>query len=115
MGKRCSVLIAGCGDLGCRLGMRLSAAGWRVYGLRRQAADLPVPILPIKGDLNSEACPRAWPNGELDYLVYAASANQHDEAQKRRDGRPELEAETPLAPHLSRRRTHDGDAGTARR
>jgi len=80
MGKRCSVLIAGCGDLGCRLGMRLSAAGWRVYGLRRQAADLPVPILPIKGDLNSEACPRAWPNGELDYLVYAASANQHDEA-----------------------------------
>lgn len=80
MGKRCSVLIAGCGDLGCRLGMRLSAAGWRVYGLRRQAADLPVPILPVKGDLNSEACPRAWPNGELDYLVYAASANQHDEA-----------------------------------
>lgn len=80
MGKRYSVLIAGCGDVGCRLGLQLSRAGWRVYGMRREAAGLPVPILPVKGDLSSAECPRTWPNGELDYLVYAASASQHDEA-----------------------------------
>src|SRR5690606_16546487 len=75
-----SVLIAGCGDVGCRLGLQLSRAGWRVYGMRREAAGLPVPILPVKGDLTSAECPRTWPNGELDYLVYAASASEPDEA-----------------------------------
>jgi len=72
-------MIAGCGDVGIRLGLQLSRAGWTVYGLRRQAASLPVPILPVRGDLASSEVPRGWPNGKLDYLVYAASASQHDE------------------------------------
>lgn len=80
MGKRLSVLIAGCGDVGSRLGLQLGRDGWRVYGLRRNAAELPVPILPVKGDLTDPTCPRCWPNGGLDYLVYAASASEHDEA-----------------------------------
>lgn len=80
MNNRPSVMIAGCGDVGSRFGLQLSRAGWRVYGLRREAAGLPVPILPVAGDLLSSQCPRSWPNGELDYLVYAASASQHDEA-----------------------------------
>lgn len=80
MGKRLSVLIAGCGDVGSRLGLQLSRAGWTVYGLRRNAAELPVPILPVRGDLSDASCPRCWPNGTLDYLVYAASASEHDEA-----------------------------------
>ncbi len=80
MGKRLSVLIAGCGDVGSRLGLQLGRDGWRVYGLRRNAAELAVPILPVKGDLTDPACPRCWPNGGLDYLVYAASATEHDEA-----------------------------------
>jgi nucleoside-diphosphate-sugar epimerase len=80
MGKRLSVLIAGCGDVGSRLGLQLGRDGWRVYGLRRNAAELPVPILPVKGDLTDPICPRCWPNGGLDYLVYAASATEHDEA-----------------------------------
>ena len=80
MGIRPTVMIAGCGDLGIRLGLQLSRAAWTVYGLRREAAGLPVPILPVKGDLSAAECPRCWPRGELDYLVYAASANQHDEA-----------------------------------
>ena len=79
MATRPSVMIAGCGDVGIRLGLQLSRAGWTVYGLRRQAASLPVPILPVRGDLASSEVPRGWPNGKLDYLVYAASANQHDE------------------------------------
>jgi len=80
MGKRLSVLIAGCGDLGSRLGLQLSRDGWTVYGLRRSAAELAVPILPVNGDLSEPACPRSWPKGGLDYLVYAASATEHDEA-----------------------------------
>ncbi|HAB84065.1 MAG TPA: NAD(P)-dependent oxidoreductase [Pseudomonas sp.] len=80
MGKRLSVLIAGCGDVGSRLGLQLGRDGWRVYGLRRNAAELPVPILPVKGDLTDPTCPRCWPNGGLDYLVYAASATEHYEA-----------------------------------
>ena len=79
MANRPSVMIAGCGDVGIRLGLQLSRAGWTVYGLRRQAASLPVPILPVRGDLAASEVPRGWPNGNLDYLVYAASASQHDE------------------------------------
>ena len=55
MATRPSVMIAGCGDVGIRLGLQLSRAGWTVYGLRRQAASLPVPILPVRGDLASAA------------------------------------------------------------
>ena len=80
MNNRPSVMIVGCGDLGSRLGLQLSRAGWTVYGLRRGAARLPVPILPVAGDLLSSQCPRNWPNAELTYLVYSASASQHDEA-----------------------------------
>ncbi|MHB0806701.1 NAD-dependent epimerase/dehydratase family protein [Stutzerimonas nitrititolerans] len=79
MNNRPSVLIAGCGDVGSRFGLQMSRAGWTVYGLRREAAGLPVPILPVAGDLLSGQCPRNWPNAELSYLVYAASASQHDE------------------------------------
>ncbi|TLX57655.1 SDR family NAD(P)-dependent oxidoreductase [Stutzerimonas nosocomialis] len=75
-----SVLIAGCGDVGSRLGLQLHARGWTVYGLRRNTAALPEPIHPVAGDLERAEAPAAWPTGELDYLVYAASANQHDEA-----------------------------------
>ena len=79
MNIRPSVLIAGCGDVGSRFGLQMSRAGWTVYGLRREAAGLPVPILPVAGDLLAGQCPRNWPNAELSYLVYAASASQHDE------------------------------------
>jgi nucleoside-diphosphate-sugar epimerase len=75
-----SLLIAGCGDVGTRLGLRLAAAGWRVHGLRRTVAQLPAAIAPVAGDLHAGACPAAWPQGELDYLVYCAAASQHDEA-----------------------------------
>lgn len=75
-----SLLIAGCGDVGTRLGVRLAAGGWTVYGLRRSVAALPAPIVPVAGDLQVDSCPSAWPAGQLDYLVYCAAATQHDEA-----------------------------------
>ena len=75
-----TLMIAGCGDVGGRLGQQLSAAGWTVYGLRRSVALLPQGIRPVAGDLHADACPAAWPSEALDYLVYCAAATEHDEA-----------------------------------
>ena len=75
-----TLMIAGCGDVGGRLGQQLSAAGWTVYGLRRSASLLPQGIRPVAGDLHADACPAAWPSEPLDYLVYCAAATDHDEA-----------------------------------
>lgn len=74
-----TLMIAGCGDVGGRLGQQLSAAGWTVYGLRRSVALLPQGIRPVAGDLHADACPAAWPSEPLDYLVYCAAATDHDE------------------------------------
>ncbi|KAF1052206.1 MAG: Protein YeeZ [Stenotrophomonas maltophilia] len=74
------VMIVGCGDVGSRLGRRLHARGWSAYGLRRSVEALPAGILPVPGDLAAEALPAQWPQGNLDYLVFAAAASQHDEA-----------------------------------
>lgn len=75
-----TLMIAGCGDVGSRLGQQLNAEGWTVYGLRRNVALLPQGIRPVAGDLHADACPTAWPSEALDYLVYCAAATYHDEA-----------------------------------
>jgi nucleoside-diphosphate-sugar epimerase len=75
-----TLMIAGCGDVGSRLGQQLNAASWTVYGLRRTVTLLPEGIQPVAGDLHGDACPLAWPSGQLDYLVYCAAATEHDEA-----------------------------------
>lgn len=79
MNRVTSVMIAGCGDVGGRLAVRLRDAGWQVYGLRRTVSQLPNGILPVAADLHEPGCPDQWPQGELDYLVYSAAATQHDE------------------------------------
>ena len=75
-----SLLIAGCGDVGSRLAQQMLQAGWTVHGLRRQVTALPAGVLPVAGDLEQPACPPAWPQGPLDYLVYCVAASRHDEA-----------------------------------
>ncbi|WP_172148437.1 NAD-dependent epimerase/dehydratase family protein [Pseudomonas tumuqii] len=75
-----SLLIAGCGDVGTRLGLRLATAGWTVHGLRRAVEQLPEQILAVAGDLQVDGCPPAWPTAGLDYLVYCAAATAADEA-----------------------------------
>ncbi|WP_405119395.1 SDR family oxidoreductase [Pseudomonas leptonychotis] len=75
-----TLLIAGCGDVGGRLGQQLNTVGWTVYGLRRSVTLLPEGIRPVAGDLHDEACPAGWPSEALDYLVYCAAATEHDEA-----------------------------------
>ncbi|GGC08721.1 NAD(P)-dependent oxidoreductase [Marinobacterium zhoushanense] len=72
------ILIAGCGDVGTALGLRLGAEGAEVLGLRRTINQLPAPIQPIAADLASaDGVP---PLPACDYLVYCAAAKSRDPA-----------------------------------
>lgn len=74
------VLIAGCGDLGSRVGVLMARHGWQVQGLRRQVAHLPPEITPLAVDLNQPQAPSDWPEVSPDYLLYAAAAERSDVA-----------------------------------
>lgn len=78
-----TVLIAGCGDIGGRLGGLLLAAGWTVYGLRRNVAALPAGLRPVAADLGQPACPAGWPAQAPETLVYCATPDGRDEAAYR--------------------------------
>lgn len=68
------VLIAGCGDVGTRLGLALAADGDEVVGLRRHPEALPAPIAQARGDLRSgEGLATAVAGVHV--LVYAAAAD----------------------------------------
>lgn len=75
-----ALLIAGCGDIGSRVGLRLATQGWRVQGLRRHVAGLPSAIQPLYADLASPHCPEDWPKTAPDYVLYAVAAQHRDEA-----------------------------------
>lgn len=76
------ILIAGCGDLGGRLGVRLEAEGHRVWGLRRSVEKLPPRLLPLAGDLTDPASLPELP--EVDAVVYTAAADGFtDDAYRR--------------------------------
>ena len=45
------VLVAGCGDVGVRVALRLIDQGHDVFGLRRHPEGLPAPIVPVAADL----------------------------------------------------------------
>lgn len=77
------VLIAGCGDVGTRLALRLSGAGCQVWGLRRDVSRLPAGVLPIEADLADSQHFPALPEA-LDAVVYCAAAGQRDEERYRR-------------------------------
>ncbi|MCC5947124.1 MAG: NAD(P)H-binding protein [Nitriliruptoraceae bacterium] len=73
-------LIAGCGDLGTEVGLRLAAAGQQVIGLRRRAAQLPAPITGWSADLTQPlTLPEGLP-GPIDVLVLSAAAGGGGEA-----------------------------------
>ena len=72
------VLIAGCGDVGTALGLRLVAQGHRVWGLRRDASRLPAAIAGLAGDLARPSDLRDLP-GDLDLVFYTTAATQHDD------------------------------------
>lgn len=80
------ILIAGCGDVGCQLGINLIAAGHRVYGLRRNINQLPPGIQGIAADLGQ---PQQLQNGLAPLaqspavVVYAVAAGGRTEQQYR--------------------------------
>lgn len=77
-----SVLIAGCGELGCQLARSPIVAHWSIYGLRRDVSALPDYIAPIAADLSEARQPAAWP-AQLDYVVYCpAPAARNEQAYR---------------------------------
>ena len=75
-----AVLIAGCGDLGQRVGRLLVASGRRVIGLRRRAGGLPIGIEPLSVDL-AAAAPSV---PAVDQVVFCAAPDAGDAAAYRR-------------------------------
>jgi len=76
--SKASVLIAGCGDVGCALARELRAAGFDVAGLRRRVDALPPGITPVAADLCdaaalSRALVRSW-----DFVVFAGAPDRFD-------------------------------------
>lgn len=93
------VLIAGCGDVGTRLGLILAAAGHAVWGLRRHPQNLPAPIQPLAADLHRGSGLDALPC-ELDAVVCMTAADDGSEAAYQR---AYLEAPAQLLATLAQR------------
>lgn len=77
-----TTLILGCGDIGTTLGKRLKAAGHRVIGVRRNAAELAdTGLEAVSLDLTDPARLADLPDAEV--LIYVVSADHFDEAAYR--------------------------------
>lgn len=76
-------LIAGCGDVGTRLALRLSERDHEVWGIRRNGSELESPIRGIAADLGDLSLTLELPM-DLDYVVYCAAAGRRDEETYRR-------------------------------
>ncbi len=99
-----NILIAGCGDVGSRTGQYLAAAGHRVWGLRRQAAELPAPLQALAADLTDPTAMRDRLAGHtFDYVLFSAAAEEASENAYRRiyvDGLRHLLAALDSPPQL---------------
>ena len=97
------VLIAGCGDVGTRLGLALAAEGHEAFGLRRDPGGLPAAIQPVAADLSDPRTLSDLP-GDLNALVFLPTPDRRDEAAYRAtyvDGlRHLLDALDPLPARL---------------
>ena len=74
------ILIAGCGRLGTRLGVRLAAAGHHVFGLRRRCDALPSAIVPCPADLASTRELSSRLPQRLDRIYFIMTPDQYDDA-----------------------------------
>ncbi len=98
---RPSCLIAGCGDVGTRAGLRLAERGWRVLGLRR-SGPLPAPIEPVRADLTDPLALASAVGGIVaDAIVYLPTPDDRTPEGYRRvylDGLRHLLAALPGTP-----------------
>ena len=96
------VLIAGCGDIGTRLGLTLAAEGAQVFGLRRTINQLPDGIHGIAADMADPDSLTDLP--KCDYVLFTAAAKSRDPEVYHRtyvDGLRNLLAALPNTPrHL---------------
>jgi nucleoside-diphosphate-sugar epimerase len=76
------VLIAGCGDVGCVLALRLLEGGDVVHGLRRRVDALPPGVLPVEADLGDPSTLGTLPRA-IEAVVYSAGPRSGDEAAYR--------------------------------
>lgn len=72
-----TVLIAGCGDLGTEVGLRLVALGRRVVGLRRHSDVLPAALTGVSVDLATE---RPELPADTDLVIVTIAAGNPDPA-----------------------------------
>jgi nucleoside-diphosphate-sugar epimerase len=68
-----SAVIAGCGDLGTEIGLRLAGLGYEVVGLRRRAELVPPPLTGVSVDLSTEVPELP---GDVELLVVATAADE---------------------------------------
>lgn len=66
------ILIAGCGDVGTALGLILTRAGDKVWGLKRNPDTLPAALQALPADLSKPAALANLP--PVDYVFYTAAA-----------------------------------------
>ncbi|MGF1526779.1 MAG: hypothetical protein ACFCBW_08310, partial [Candidatus Competibacterales bacterium] len=94
-------LIAGCGDVGTRLGLALAGQGHRVFGLRRTPRALPAPITPLAADL-TDPTTLELPEG-LDGVFYTTAADGFAEPAYRAAYHTGVVSNTPSNPSGSSR------------
>lgn len=70
-----SVLIAGCGDLGCELGRRLVGDGVATIGLRRSATPLPHGMVTLQADVTQPETLSSLAALRPEILVYSVAAD----------------------------------------
>lgn len=76
------IWILGCGAVGTALGLRLSEQGHEVWGVRRDAAQVPAPLHALSADLVSGKGLERLPDG-VEAVFYTASAGGGSEAEYR--------------------------------
>ena len=74
-GNALRILIAGCGDVGIRLGRLLVRDGHEVWGVRRRPEKLPGDLRGVAADLTDRRSLNALPV-EVDLVYYAAAADR---------------------------------------
>jgi nucleoside-diphosphate-sugar epimerase len=79
-----SVLIAGCGDLGIALGLRLRASGSDVSGLRRRPEALPAGFLRIAADLGDPGSLEVLRGQRFGHVVLTGAPGGFEESAYRR-------------------------------
>lgn len=78
-----TLLIAGCGDLGCSLGQQLAGPERRVIGLRRHPRHIPAPIEAYQGDLTDPASLANLPQSITQVCYIATPGAFEDDAYRR--------------------------------